>query len=687
MKVTALLLGDFVPWLCWLFPILGAVLALLLAKFNKKVRDATAVSFSFLGLLMATFLLPELFSHAYVDKPMFSIALPAGGVLSFGLLIDPLSIILANVVAFLSFLIMVYSLKYMENDAGLTRFWFLMSLFIGNMLLVVLANNLILLFIAWKIVSLCSFALIGYYYGDEKEHWIGGPTPFPFQKPSRCGLKAFIFTTFGDTALLAAIIILYLYSGTFNLIQLYQTAGVWLPKMAQSPGMLALTSLLFLGGPLAKSAQFPFHEWLPEAMAGPTPVSALIHAATMVKAGVYLVARMVPVFFYALWVASPNYPEASMFFFSVAALGAFTAFMTGTQAMVAKELKKALAYSTMSGIGYMMLALGVSGLSPDTLVAGVSAGIFFLINHGIFKAALFMGAGVIIHFSGSIYLSGMHLSRRNMWFTWLFMWIAALSLIGVPPFAGFWSKDDVLIASLQSGQYVFFALALATVAMSCFYTVRFMGLVFHREKHEETAENHQEVSRLELAPYGILAVLTVAIGLIGPLVTGFLQETFKKYYAESLHLIVENTNTASAASGLNTFLPSTILVPIISVLIIALAVIPAYRLYISHKTQPEQIISGHTSLRRIHGFLWNRWCIDTFYNKVFASGTLAVREPLIRFIERPIDYALNEGIPNLFVTANRGFKKLQTGILSINMLYILGFLAVVVTILLWLGVI
>jgi len=206
-----MLLGDFAPWLCWIFPALGAVVALLVAKFSGKLRDATVISFSFLGLLMAVFLLPELFTYAFVDKSVFSIALPTGGVLSFGLLVDPLSIILANVVAFLGFLIMVYSLKYMENDAGLTRFWFLMSIFIGSMLLVVLADNLIMLFIAWKIVSLCSFALIGYYYGDEKEHWIGGPAPFPFQKPSRCGLKAFIFTTFGDTAMLAAIIILYLY--------------------------------------------------------------------------------------------------------------------------------------------------------------------------------------------------------------------------------------------------------------------------------------------------------------------------------------------------------------------------------------------------------------------------------------------------------------------------------------------
>lgn len=664
------------------------MVALLFAKL-KKMRDLSAVLFSFLGLLMATFLIPGLFSYSYVDKPVFSITLPDGGVLSFGLLIDPLSIILANVVAFLGFLIMVYSLKYMENDHGLTRFWFLMSLFIGSMLLLVLADNLILMFIGWKIVSLCSFALIGYYYSDNKEHWIGGPAPFPFQKPSRCGLKALIYTTFGDTALLAAIIILYIYSHTFNFIQLYQTAAAWLPEMAKTPGMLALTSILFLGGVFAKSAQFPFQEWLPEAMAGPTPVSALIHAATMVKAGVYLVARMVPVFFYALWVANPHYPEASVFFLSVAASGVFTAFMTGTQAIVAKELKKVLAYSTMSQIGFIMLALGVSGLSPNALVGGVSAGIFFLISHGILKAALFMGAGVVIHFSGSIYLSDMHFSRKKMWLTQLFMWIVALSLIGVPPFAGFWGKDDVLIASLQSGQYVFFVLALASVALTCFYTIRFMGLIFHREQHEEPNEAHEEVSKLELVPYGILAALTVAIGLIGPLVTSFFQETFSKYYTESLvpHLVVATTNSASANSGLTTFLPLTVLVPVVSVITIAVVAIPAYRLYISHKMQPEQLVISHASLKRIYNFLWNRWYIDAFYNRVFADGVLAVREPLVRFIERPIDYTLNEKIPQLFATANRGIKKLQTGVLSVNILYMLAFLGLVALILLLLGVV
>jgi NADH-quinone oxidoreductase subunit L len=413
---------DLAPWLCWILPVIGALIALALRKANRKILNAAVLTTTLLSWIMALLMLPSLFNYNSVDRPLLWFSIAGGGSVGVGLLIDPLSIIIVNVVAFLGFLIMVYSSKYMAEDKGIARFWFFMSLFISSMLLLVLADNFIMMFVGWKLVSLCSFGLIGYYYRDEKEHWIGGPAPFPFTKPSRNGLKALLMTTFGDIGLLAGIIILYLYAHTFNFLQLFQTAGTWLPAMAATPGVLTLTCVLLLLGPLAKSAQFPFHEWLPEAMSGPTPVSALIHAATMVKAGVYLIARMMPIFFFAAWVATPAYPEALTFFIITAVIGAFTAFLGGTQAMVAKELKKALAYSTISNIGYMVAALGICGLSANSLVAGASAAIFFLIVHGIFKVVLFLGAGVAIHASGSIYLSEMNLSTKKMRYTWIFMW-------------------------------------------------------------------------------------------------------------------------------------------------------------------------------------------------------------------------------------------------------------------------
>jgi NADH-quinone oxidoreductase subunit L len=664
---------------------IGAVLALLLVKVNRKVRDITVVFFSFLGWLMAVFMLPELLATTFIDKPVLWISLPNVKPLGIGMLVDPLSIILANIVAFLSFLIMVYSLKYMEKETGVTRYWFLMSIFIGGMLLLVLADNLILFFVGWKVVGLCSFALIGHYYGDEEKHWIGGPTPFPFQKPSRCGLKALLVTTFGDVSLFAGILILYIYSGTFNFIELYGTANVWLAEIAVNPGMLILISILILGGPIAKSAQFPLHEWLPEAMAGPTPVSALIHAATMVKAGVYLVARMLPIFYYAYWQA--NHPEALTFFILTAIIGAFTVFISSTQASVSLELKKALAYSTMCHIGYMMLSLGVAGLGANVLVVGFSSAVFHLVNTGIHKAALFLCAGAVIRASGSIYMSKMRLSRQNMRFTWLFMWLVAFSMLGIPPFTGYWSRNEVLSACWQSGQYALYAVALAAVGINCFYTVRFMGMTFHKKECEKIYPTRsKETSILMLLPYGILAVLTLVMGLVGPSFVNFLQETFQKYFTGSLKLIVDNgTSATPVGSALNPSLSNAYQL-IILLSIIVIGSVPAYILYISHKKEAQTILNMHWKLRWIHSFLWKRWYIDSFYNKAFVDGILLIRSPFSKSVEGLIDRFFNIDVPDFFILFYRSMKKSQTGILSINILYILVFMAAILFLLCLLGV-
>lgn len=677
---------DIVPWLIWIFPAIGAILSLVLARAGRTVRGVTVVVFSFLGWLMAAFMIPDLFTSNILDKQSFWFSLPFGAGLHVGMLVDALSIILANIVAFLGLLILVYSLKYVEDDPNSGRYWFLMSLFMSGMLLLVMADNFILFFVGWKIVGLCSFALIGYYYNDEKEHWIGGPPPTPFWKPSRAGLKALLVTSVGDISLLAGIIVIYLYSGTFNFIELLQTAqaagGGWLAVMAASPGVLALTAILILAGPLAKSAQFPFQEWLPEAMAGPTPVSALIHAATMVKAGVYLVARILPIFFVGYWML--NIPEASTFFVLVASMGGFTLFLGASQALVAKELKKALAYSTMSAIGYMMLALGVSGLSSGTLAEGMSAGIFFLINHGIFKAALFLCAGIIIHISGSIYMPDMKLSRRKMSLTWLFMWIAALSLIGFPPLSGFWSKDAVLLTCWQSGQYGLFAVSLITVILTSLYVVRIMGMIFNKKQPEETnAEHKKETSNLMLAPLGILSALTIAIGLAGPWVNEFLTDVFKRYITDSLGLV--NITTTATNIGSNTLFLE-ISIALSSIAMIAIGMVPAYRFFISHKADAESLLSKHTGLRRIHQFLWNRWYMEAFYNAAFVKTALAMKEGAVRFIENPLDRLLNVEVPAFFAGVHRSAKKIQTGILSVNLLYFILLIAAILIILRGLGV-
>ncbi len=687
---------DVAPWLCWILPVIGSLAALALNKVNRKAMNLTVIAMALLSCVMTLLMVPNLFNYSNIPNSLvwFSIS---GGQVGIGLLIDPLSIIIANIVAFLGFLIIVYSSKYMEHDKNVARFWFFMLLFIGSMLLLVLADNFIMMFIGWKLVGVCSFGLIGYYYRDEKERWIGGPAPFPFQKPSRNGLKSLLVTSFGDVALLGGIIILYLYAHTFNFLELIQTAGTWLPQMAATPGIMALTCVLLLLGPFSKSAQFPFHEWLPEAMSGPTPVSALIHAATMVKAGVYLIARMLPIFFIAAWAGPTVYPEALTFFIVTAAIGAFTAFLGGTQAIVAKELKKALAYSTMSAIGYMVLALGVSGLSADSLVVGTSSSIFFLLNHGLFKVILFLGAGVVIHASGTIYLSEMNLPTDKMRSTWIFMWIGSLSLMGVFPLSGFWSKDNVLLACLESGQYAIFAVALVSVILTSFYVIRIMGLVFHtgtptgnvhkehefgdNEKHDDHVHG-EEAHWIMLAPYAVLAVLTVIIGLIGPLVSDFLSSTFENYYMNTLGLAAVSSTGASVwgLSGLSL----EIVIAVASTVMILIGAVPAYRLYISSKSQPEKIVEKSGLLKGIYSFLWNRWYIDAFYNRVFVEPSIKLGKLIQENIETPLDRAINDGIPAGFKVLSAGLKRIQTGKLRINMLYLLVFL-VIVLIALWLG--
>jgi NADH-quinone oxidoreductase subunit L len=674
--------SSILPWLCWIFPTVGSLFPLVIRRGTPLVKGLPVVICSFLSLVMAVLMLPALSSQGYSDQQVFWFALPNSEAIGMGMLVDPLSIIIANIVAFLCFIIMVYSLKYVEGDPCAGRYWFLMSLFIGGMLLLTLADNLILFFVGWKIVGLCSYGLIGYYYRDEKEHWIGGPAPFPFQKPSRAGLKALLVTTFGDIALLASIIILYIYSGTFNFMELYQTAGVWLVQMGSNPGMLALTAILLLAGPLAKSAQFPFQEWLPDAMAGPTPVSALIHAATMVKAGVYMVARILPIFFFAQWVAAPGYPEALTFFLVVAVAGAITIFLGGSQAMVALELKKVLAYSTISAIGYMMLALGVAGLSPDTLVLGMSSSIFQLITHGVFKAGLFLCAGVAIQASGSIYLPQMRLSRRGMRITWLAMWILGLASAGVPPLSGFWSKEGILLSCLEGGQLIFFAVASLTAIITMFYVVRYMGLMFVGKGEEgRGSETVRGTATLLLVPCGILAAITVFIGIIGPWVGDSLNNIFARYFTETLGLVAADGAAVTGSSSLSVDLALFAY----SMLMIVIGAAFAYWVYISRRVSAADLIGRYSALRALHRFLRERWYIDALFNKVFVDWTLAIRGTLDRRVEGIMDRALNVGVPALFGASSRQLRKIQTGVLSINMLYFLLFVVAMVLILLWLG--
>jgi NADH-quinone oxidoreductase subunit L len=484
--------------------------------------------------------------------------------------------------------------------------------------------------------------------------------------PSQAGLKALVVTGAGDMLMLGGILIMYFYAGTLNFLELYQTSPTWLGRMSEAPGMLALVSVLLLAGPVGKSAQFPLHEWLPEAMAGPGPVSALIHAATMVKSGVYLVGRFLPLFYYGYWVGGVD--GAAWFFHLTAWIGAFTAFLAATQAMVSLELKKILAYSTVSQIGYMMLALGVAGLAPGLLLDGYTAGIFHLVSHALFKACLFLCAGTIIHAVHSIYIRDMGALRKYLPLTWIFTLVASLSLIGLPPFPGFWSKDAVLLSTLAANTPLF-VLALVTVGITAFYTVRFLGVVFYGLESKNLLHVKEEGGHLNdgalsmwLAS-GVLAVLIVIAGLGGPVVEKVLHHGFEASLAGGLAL---DTVVADGSSSHG-------LVPVLSLLLLAAGALPAYYLYIARKASAQTLVETYSPVKTLYTFFWNRWFIDAFYRRVFVDGTKRLAS-FVAELEDAWDGLVHRRLPFLFTARSQRLMhrlRTETEELVYNVSYVL----------------
>ena len=612
-----------IPWLIWTAPLAGAVLTPVLAKVHPSLRNYAAVAFTLVSAISASL------TAFTVDKGDYQTDWISSSIFTVkaGLLIDPLSMFLANIVAWISFLIMVYSLQYMKGEFGLTRYWFFMNLFIGNMLLLVLADNLLLMFFGWEGVGLCSYALIGHFYHDEPEHWVGVPgdtalgVPQAFP-PSHAGMKAFIMTRIGDVALLIAIFLVFATARTFNYVDLAGMLGQpgnW-ASILSGLGLLLPTALLFFGGPIGKSAQFPLQEWLPDAMAGPSSVSALIHAATMVKAGVFLVGRMGPIFYLALI----QFNLVTPFFGTIAWIGAFTAFLAATQATVAREIKKVLAYSTVSQIGYMMMALGIAGLSAD-FISGYSAGLFQLMSHAIFKASLFLAAGWVIHATETRFMDQMGGLAKAMRLTSVSMLLAGLSLIGIPPFSGFWTKDAILSSAFQSSQLVFYGIGLATVLLTAFYTTRMLGITFtgkpstHVDELAEEGKPVHEAGLSMLVPYLLLAVASLGLGIFYPLYGGPLTS----YLARSLPVAL-SIGTVPALSTTEALLYG------VSIAMAGVGLALGYVLYFR---RPYAIPAKVFGLR---AFLWHRWYLDAINYRVFVGGLTGASRGLYRYVEQGI---------------------------------------------------
>ncbi|MDH5412677.1 MAG: NADH-quinone oxidoreductase subunit L [Flavobacteriaceae bacterium] len=487
-----------------LIPLIPLVVFLLLGIFNKKIKPGISGYIGVLGLT-ASAILSFLAGYQYffvngkvdgiyqtfVQKTVwmkFTETLQ----IDMGVLVDPISIMMIIVVSIVSLMVHIYSRGYMKGDDGYTKFFAFLSLFSFSMFGLVLSTNLFQIYIFWELVGVSSYLLIGYYY----------------TKPSAVAAakKAFIVTRFADLGFLIGILIIGYYTGTYDFESLNNPEGNAIVNWASTSfmGLSVLTwalILIFMGG-AGKSAMFPLHIWLPDAMEGPTPVSALIHAATMVVAGVYLVARLFPMYYFV---------EDGFALNIVAFVGAFSSLFAAIIAITQTDIKRVLAFSTMSQIGYMMLALGVSGYDGHEGV-GYMASMFHLFTHAMFKALLFLCAGSVIHAVHSNYLKDMGGLRKYMPITNITFLIAALAIAGIPPFAGFWSKDEILVAAFEHNKLIYYV-GVFVAGLTAFYMFRiYFGIFWGKETKYEQTPHESPISMT--FPLIVLAFLSIVGGFI-----------------------------------------------------------------------------------------------------------------------------------------------------------------------------
>jgi len=601
-------------WLIPLFPLITAALMLFIGRRIPK----SAVSFLCVGSVFLSFLYaagavwqlllaqPEnRFYQMILFEWVTPGAMPAnGGLVNFvadwGYLLDPLSCVMVLVVTGVGFLIHVYSIGYMRHEGGYYRFFGYLNLFMFSMLTLVLANNLLLLFVGWEGVGLCSYLLIGFYFLKKSA--------------SDAGKKAFIVNRIGDTGFLLGI---FLISTTFGTIR-FTSQGLADPQgfrgivetlaalvnqhrlLSGAPVLTAIALLLFVGA-TGKSAQIPLYVWLPDAMEGPTPVSALIHAATMVTAGVYMVARM-----------NAIYQLAPLAMDVIAVVGALTAIYAASMALVENDIKKVLAYSTISQLGYMFLALGVGAFG---------AGIFHLMTHAFFKALLFLGAGSVIHA-----LSGEQDMRKmgGLWHaipaTYYPFLIATLAIAGMPPFAGFFSKDEILghtfHRSAEIDRYLFlWIVGLITAGLTAFYMFRLFFLTFRGlSRVPPEVENHiHESPGTMTVPLMILAFLSIVGGWFALPVLWGEKNTFGQFLEPVLKGVIPETT--SVELGRHTLLKEYLLMSA-SVIVAGLGIWLAYQIFLVRPKLHEKIAAVWPRLYRL---LLHKYYVDEIYDALFVN--------------------------------------------------------------------
>lgn len=609
---------DLIVGLIPLAPLAGF---LLIALLNRQLRSwlvaliaCSAVLFSFVLSVVLFFSLGE--DNTSITFTAFEWIAAGDLSVSFSFLVDPLSILMMLIITGVGFLIHVYSSGYMHGDEGYNRFFAYLNLFIFFMLLLVMGSNYLLMFVGWEGVGLCSYLLIGFWFKNTEYN--------------NAAKKAFIMNRIGDLGLILGVIMIFMHFGTLSYEEVFGRASEF---TSGSDILTAITILLFVGA-IGKSAQIPLYTWLPDAMAGPTPVSALIHAATMVTAGIYMVARN-----NILYTLSPFTLDL------IVIIGLATALLAATIALAQNDIKKVLAYSTVSQLGLMFLALGLGAYT---------SGVFHMTTHAFFKALLFLGAGSVIHgMSGEQDIRNMGGLRKYLPITFATFLIGTLAISGLPPFAGFFSKDEILASAFAANKIVW-ALAFFASLLTAFYMFRLFFLTFSgasRATEEVKHHVHESPSSMTM-PLIALAVLSVIGGFIGiPAVFGgnhALNAFLAPVFADSQTL--QQPHHVSHATEL-----------ILMGVVVALTLIIiffAYNIYVRRKTLP---VAEGVSLNAFHRLVYRKYYVDETYDRIIVRPLNFLSKAADAVLERLLIDRIVNSTGRVVTWGGKTLRLIQTG--------------------------
>lgn len=608
-----------------LFPLIGTAINGLIGKRLKKETvgyiACGSVGLSFLVAILVFCNLLSLPPHERLfEKHLFGWIESGSFKAAAGLQVDPLSILMTLIITGVGLLIHIYSIGYMHEDKGYYRYFCYLNLFTFSMLMLVLGNNFLLMFIGWEAVGLCSYLLIGFWF--EKK------------SASDAAKKAFIVNRVGDFGFALGIMLIFLTFHSIDFTEVFHTASQG--NFAVGSFTVTMITLLLFMGATGKSAQIPLYTWLPDAMEGPTPVSALIHAATMVTAGVYMIARC-----NVLYLLSPFTMAV------VASIGAATALFAASVGLVQNDIKRVLAYSTVSQLGYMFLACGVGAFT---------AGVFHLMTHAFFKALLFLGSGSVIHaLSGEQDMRKMGGLRHHIPVTYKTFLIGTVAIAGIPPFAGFFSKDEILLESLAQGSLIYWSVAALAALFTSFYMFRLLFVTFHgksRVEHHVMEHLHESPKNMTV-PLIILAGLSTIGGFLG--IPGF--NTLGEFLSPVFNASAGHMEAHGAEATHHTA-ASPYFMMIISTVIALVGLSLAYQLYVKRPELPKKLA---VRFRIIYTLLLNKYYIDEIYDILFVKSAKKLATLLWRRVDvQLIDGSVN-GIACIVGWLSNVLRCLQTG--------------------------